>query len=103
MIKRKILLFYKNLADKEALEVLLEEVVMKGCEIFFVEDERVASDLFKKEPLDLLLLAEESSFLKEQDIPFLELKKPYRKEEMVEPCLTLLNLVGAEVSEELPM
>ena len=101
MIKRKILLFYKNKADKEALEVLLEEVVMKGCEIFFVEDEKAASDLFNKE--HLLLLGEESSFLKEQGIPFLELKKPYRKEEIVEPCLTLLDLVGAELSEELPM
>ncbi len=98
-----MVVFYREKADKEALEVLLEEVVLKGCEILFVDNEDAAHDLLKKEHPYLLLLAASCSSLRKQGVPFVALKKPYQKEEIVEECSTLLGLTDEEISKELPM
>ena len=102
-MKKKIVVFYTNKADKETLEEILGKVVMKGVEIFFVDHEKSALELIKTEHPHLILLADGCSFFAEQNIPLIALKKPYQKEEIVRECDVLLNLVDLEISEELPM
>ncbi len=94
---KKVLVLYGDLQQKEELEEIFGEAVLKGLEILFVEHENVALQLIQRESVHLILLCKESKELEGRGIPALK----YSEQESEKIVGKLLEL--AEASEEIPM
>lgn len=111
-MKKKIVVLYKKVEDKDTFAQIFEDVVQQGVEIFFCENQEDAQKILESEQPHLFIVDEHFE-IPQQKVPTLVLhdkkerkeglQRPLHKSHVLEKCLPLLDLAHLENPQEIPM
>lgn len=111
-MKKKIVVLYLKQEDKENLSEIFEQAVLQGVEVFFCENKESALKLIESEKPHLLIIDDQID-LSEQQVPTLLLHdkkekgeglvRPLHKNQVLEKCLSHLDLSHIDNPQEIPM
>lgn len=110
-MKQKILIVFKTLGDKTALEEIFQELAEKGVELLFTDSQEKATHLLHSEHPQLCVADRCFAPLEGHNIVWIQdrkekgegLSRPFHPHQVLEACRSYLDFSQLKQAEELPM